>query len=138
MVRSLQSGYTLIELLVVIAILGLIAVLAVPGTTRVVDGLLLTSDVRAVGSELRRLKQAARDQNSPLGISIAAGAVSESDGTVFALPHGSRIGLDRGAIWFFADGTSTGGVATISREGGTATITIGWLTGDIAFGSNHA
>jgi len=134
-------GFTMVEMLVVLAILGLLAMLALPriGSGK---GAELRAAAHAMAADLRRLRDEAirRDVTTAL-VPLAAGYALGSSGPTRALPAGialtvesapTRLLPDRGdLIDFFPDGSSTGGVLTLSRNGSIVRVLVRGVDGRV-------
>lgn len=130
----MSSGYTLIELLVIIAILAIIATFAVPVALTLADGMRLQSDTRNLLTQLRQIEQGAVDRERTIVVRndpVLPRLVTD-DGYSLELPDGSTAHIQDGAdIVFFPDGSSNGGLVSVSRENRVLNIRVGWLLGDL-------
>lgn len=129
------AGFTLLETLVVLAIIGLIAGLSFPRLQAAIAAQQFRSSVAALTLALRETRaQAVRTGGRALfvlskdGHSFAVDARPQP-----ALPAATKIAsIDRGAIAFFADGTSTGGRLVISDSVRSQMLTVYPETGLVA------
>jgi general secretion pathway protein H len=129
-----NDGYTLLELLVVLGILALIAAGAVPVASRAIESAMLNSDARAVMVELRRIANDATASQTTISLSENPdGGLSLSTGEDWAVPSGSTVRLRGrgGHIDFYPDGTSSGGLLDVGRNGDSIGVAVAWLSGDV-------
>ena len=133
------AGYTLLELLVALAIMSLIAVVAIPAVAGSLERMTLSSDARALTTQLRRLREDALDRQ--IDITVAPSGAAEnvldvSGGDPIALASGTHaeIVTANGAPPRFAigwDGTMTGAIR-LSRGNAVARIVADRLTGRLS------
>ncbi|MFQ5534661.1 MAG: GspH/FimT family pseudopilin [Sphingomonadales bacterium] len=146
------SGFTLLELLVVLLILGLVAGLTAPFLTagnRSEKELKRTALELAAGLRLARAEAIKANRETLFMLDIGRRVYSLGSGKpnvelaagfdlTLVAARSERVG-QAGGIRFFADGSSTGGVITVSdQEEGQAQdkyrITVDWLTGRVRIG----
>ena len=134
-------GFTLFELLVVIVIIGLVSSLALPRFTQALPGVELKRAARDLAATLRIARGDAiqtngdvtvflgRDQNVtpknrraakwklPDGLTLKTNAMTSVDG--------------QAQLSFFPDGSSDGGLISLSRGERQFDVVVDWLTGGI-------
>lgn len=138
-----RGGFTLVELLVVLAIAGLILAVTPPLLGAALPGLELKAAARRTASALRLTREIAIAQGRPAQWSVddEGGEYRiEPGGRAGNLPAGISVELEvaatlrgehSGAIRFFPDGTSTGGLVGLRRGGRQFTVGVNWLTGRV-------
>lgn len=138
------NGFTLLELLAVLAITAGLLLLVTPNIYRSIPGVQLSSAVAQLASDLRQVRafaiQSARPTSLVLDVDHRSYTMSGRADSMLIEKHidltlltGSSLLKDtrRGAIYFYPDGSSTGGVVTLQRGERQQQIRINWLTGDI-------
>lgn len=142
--RLERAGFTLIELLVVLAVLGLLMTLVPPLIGAAVPGVELKAAARRSAAGMRLARQEAirtgRDAAWVLNVDTRSFEVTGSQRRV-RLPAGVALRLEAaeremdgegsGAIRFFPDSSSTGGVLTLARDGRGYQVGVDWLTGRV-------
>ena len=129
------AGYTLIEVLVVLLILGLIASFAMPPAARIVDGVMLETDARAVAAALRDFRTEAIEGGKIVSLRVRDdGSVGDGAGHQIALPSGGSLHLNVDAVRFYPDGTTTEASVTVSRGSQSLDVDMAWLTGAVSVG----
>ena len=136
------SGFTLIELLVVLVIVGLMAA-SLPSLGRLQGQLQARAATRQIVSDLRLLRdEAVRGQTVT---SLVWGSPTnhyrlEPSNVARTLPPGVSMGFvpeeprltgEVAGMEFFPDGSSSGGVLTVSSKGSRSGIRISWLSGEV-------
>jgi general secretion pathway protein H len=143
---SRPAGFTLIELLVVLAILAAGLALVLPAIGRAIPALVLRTEARAVADLLRAGRSAAIAGNREAVVRIDLDArravlAGGDDGAValdrrFALrlvtAEEELAGQGAGAIRFFPDGTSTGGLVRLGDGARVYEVRVDWLTGRVS------
>jgi prepilin-type N-terminal cleavage/methylation domain-containing protein len=110
-----DAGATLIEMLVVLGILGLITALAFPAWRSPLQRVQLYEARAALVSHLRTARAESIRQDAPVTFELTDGGRGYGWGqSRTALPPGVVIDAQPGAIAFFADGSSSGGVLKVS------------------------
>lgn len=136
-----SEGYTLLEMLVVLGLLGLILSVSLPMSFRSVQSRDLNEQARMVTTVLKiaRTEAIVRNKQTIVEADVTKNHISFKDG-------GDHIELDRkialkmltarqetirgrGAIRFFPNGSSTGGMVILQNAGHSVTIRVDWLTG---------
>jgi len=139
------KGFTLIELLVVLLIMSLLLVAAPIAFDRVLPGLQVRSDARDVANVLREARSRAINGNREVTVTVdvegrsyrldgdGGQPQSFSDGIAVTLKTAESevTGPDTGRIRFFPDGTSTGGLVRLDRQGRVYEIEVDWLYGRV-------
>ena len=142
--RTRESGLTLLEVLIALAIMGLVLVLTVP----LVSGPRAGFEVKAAGTAIARAAREARvlaiRLNRPVAVrlDVAARQLSIDQGEpitlgsadlqiTFTTARSLTLNEQTGAVIFFADGSSSGGIITLARNGIRRTYIISWITGQV-------
>lgn len=142
--RPRAIGFTLVELLVVLAILGLTMAVVPPLIGAALPGVELKGAARRSAAGLRLAREEAirtgRAAAWTLDIEARAFRITGNH-RPGRLPDGIRLRLEaaereldgegRGAIRFFPDGSSTGGVFVLERDGRGYQVGVDWLTGRV-------
>jgi len=113
-----ERGFTLIEMLVVLAVTALVGALAFPQVERAISRQQFQREVQAMQGAL----------NAARAKAIATAAPLRFEPQVV---DGMRLDLPSGGLWFFADGSSTGGEVSMSMDGRSLRIAISGPTGAI-------
>ncbi len=140
-------GFTLVELLVVLAIAALVLTAVPPLISAALPGVELKSAARRTAASLRLARETAvrSGSDAALVVDIEAHTLTLGGRQLLSIPAAVVLRLNaatremlddqRGAIRFFPDGSSTGGVITLARATaqGEAGYQIGvnWLTGRV-------
>lgn len=138
--RRSEAGYTLVELLVVLVLAGLAVTAMAQGYVRQSPGLQLRQETMAVAATLREARSLAIRDNAERQVLVDREARSlrivpqgrerflTGDLEIAGIAAGQENG-EVGAIYFFPDGSSTGGRVALSRGGQTHAVAVNWLTG---------
>jgi general secretion pathway protein H len=145
--RAPGLGFTLVELLVVLALAALLMTAVPPLFSAAFPGIELKAAARRTMASLRLARETAirTGTDTALVVDVEARRLELSGFRTVLLPHRLRIGLNvatreqidekRGAIRFFPDGSSTGGVITLARgdsQGDSGfQVGVNWLTGRV-------
>lgn len=141
--RFAQRGFTLIEVLMVLMLIAIIVTTVSVSIARSLGG----AEVRAAGRDLvaalrytrgqaivKRVEQAFEfDVESMTYQAPGRAAVSLPEGFEMRLVTAAQeqLGDGKGAIRFFPDGSSGGGVIRLLRERREWQVEVAWLTGEI-------
>lgn len=141
---GVSRGFTLLELLVVLFLMGLAYALAAPSIGAGAASLELKSATRQLAAGLRKARSVAitRQHEAVLTVDVGRHAFAVTgDEKIYPLPKRVEINLitaqteqiqdQVGNLRFFPDGTSTGGLITLSVGESRQAINIDWLTGKI-------
>lgn len=116
------DGFTLIEALVVLGVVGLVAGLAYPQIDRAMATLQARqARVEVAGGLLQARAQAMR-VNRPVALAVTADGTGFSVGTAPAhtLPGAARLDALPDRIWFYPDGSASGGaIGVVTATGRT-------------------
>ncbi|WP_159729793.1 prepilin-type N-terminal cleavage/methylation domain-containing protein [Methylosinus sp. Ce-a6] len=136
-----RRGFSLLEMLAVMAIVALLAGMAGQFTRRPSPRLRVESAMRSLCVALRTTRMRAISMASEQALTIdlhrkaffspaiATTALPGDARIEFSVSERERSGPSRGAISFFPDGGSSGGVVSIGLSGARAEIAVNWLTG---------
>ncbi|MEY6432706.1 GspH/FimT family pseudopilin [Thioalkalicoccus limnaeus] len=137
-------GFTLIELLVVLALMGLILSIVPPLVSAAFPGVELKSAARTTVASLRQAREEAirTGRDAALAVDLVERSLKIDGGyRPVRLPSRMRIRLETaetemqdertGAIRFFPDGSSTGGVILLERGNQGYQVGVNWLTGQV-------
>ena len=138
-----KGGFTLIELVVVIALLALVAAIAVPSASRLIDLSSPSDDVERLAAALRQARMAAIVEGRPRHVFIDPAHRQWRHGkdvTTFdsiasittAVPPVGRRANGMSSIVFLPDGSATGGRIALGDGHRRRIVTIDWLTGNVA------
>jgi general secretion pathway protein H len=142
------TGYTLVELLVVLVLAGMAVTAVAHVAVRQSPGLQLWHDTAAVAAALREARSLAIRDNAERRIFVDPEAhslridrsgrerVLQADLDVSFIAAAGRESRDAGVIYFFPDGSSTGGRVTLSRDGQVNEVAVNWLTGIVEIHEN--
>jgi general secretion pathway protein H len=143
-----QRGFTLLELLVVLTIMALVTAVGMPLLRGGHDGVTVRREVTVLANELRRARQSALTNATGSGIEfdLARRTLRPAAGALRRLPDGLAVSVDTtrsqtvdrqaGRIWFYPDGSSTGGRVTLADGRHVYRIDIDWITGRVTTSSN--
>lgn len=128
--QSNQDGYTLIELLVVIGILALVASVATPIASHVVQAANARSDAYLLMSGLMRLQNEAVTSGKAITLAPSATFAADLTARGIGLSDSAVIELKQ-PISYYTDGTSSGGRLVLHQGEHQITIDVAWLTGTL-------
>jgi general secretion pathway protein H len=136
--RNMPVGYTLLELLVVIAIIGLISAFAAPPLARSVASASLHADARRLASDLRHLQRLAEQRQQTIALASNGSSLAiEPDAGVVLPDAGIALQGDAQTLFYYADGTSSGGTLRLSENGQGLDVHVAWLTGAVSLGDGN-
>ena len=130
------AGFTLIELLVSLAIVALLIVVALPHLPAGLTASEFTGAARELTAALRQARSLSLSRNRDIAFTVDraagryrfAGRGSDlADGVGIALP-----GSEDDVVWFFPDGTASGGRIVLSRDGARIVIAVDEMTGRVS------
>ncbi|WP_295442126.1 GspH/FimT family pseudopilin [uncultured Thiodictyon sp.] len=138
-------GFTIVELLVVLAIAAVLMAAVPPMISAFFPGVELKAAVRRTAASLRLAREIAirTGADAALVVNVQERSLELPGSHTVVLPHRLRMKLnaasveqidaERGAIRFFADGSSTGGVVMLGRADarGGYQVGVNWLTGRV-------
>ena len=143
-IRRENEAFTLVEILVVLAILALTAAIVAPRFTRSGQDASMVVAVEAKQMlQLARLKAISTGKETHVVIDLDQRRLTTVDTTkIVTIPDGvqasATVGRDNettttsGAIHFYPDGSSSGGLLRFAIKGKTPSIVkVNWLTGSI-------
>lgn len=141
--RSDDQGFALFELVLALVILGLVVGIVFPRAVRAPGPVELRAAADRVAAILRTDRNAALRERSEVLTRVdleervvvsgsGGGSVQVPDGMRMQLLQSSReVQADGGGIRFRADGSSSGGVIYVSRDGVGYEIAVNWLTAGV-------
>lgn len=140
-IKTNDTGYTLLELLVVVAIVGILATGAPTVYARVVPQFEVRQYANSLATQIRSLRDKARREGETTYLSYS----DESEvitGNADSIPTPGNVkvkfkpvgpwqsdGLER--VAFYASGSTTGGLFTISRDAISIDLLIDWVSGSV-------
>jgi general secretion pathway protein H len=142
--HELQRGFTLLELIVVLTVVGLVMAFGFPSFFGSGSALDTRREITLLANELRQARRAAMTSAAGAGVEfdMAHRLVRNGGGAPRGLPPGLSISVttarsqlrgDHAAgVWFFPDGSSSGGRVSIADGRHTYWIDIDWVTGRVA------
>ena len=140
---SSQDGFTLIELVVVIALLALVAAIAVPSASRLIDLSSPSDDAERLAAALRQARMAAIVEGRPRNVFIDparrqwrhgkdVGTFDSVASITTTVPPVGRRENGMSSIVFLPNGSATGGRIALGEGHLRQNVTIDWLTGNVA------
>ncbi|RLA44127.1 MAG: type II secretion system protein GspH [Gammaproteobacteria bacterium] len=142
---SAALGFTLLEILVVLAISTTLLMLVVPNLSRSIAGAELPKVTKQLAVVLRRGRSQAINQSRPVSFVLDVNDRSYRLGAASKLHHlpgdidltmltGMELaqGVGKGAIYFYPDGSSTGGRITLRHGDRSQQVDVNWLTGEVS------
>ncbi len=146
-------GFTLLEMLIVLMIMSLLMTLVPPLFSNALPSLTLKAVTNDLLQDLNYVRDIAilKGKKTQVVINQNTGAYSSEDkyqGKEQILPNSikisaSHIGLrvvddENPVIAFFADGSSSGGIITLSNNDRVYSLIVDWITGSISLKEGHA
>lgn len=122
------NGYTLIELLVVIGILALLAAIATPMASTMIQTATLRSDTSQLLAGLRQLQNRAIRTQQTISVEASSAGLQISDGIPIGLSKSTTAEIAMPLI-YYPDGTSSGGSILLHNGDKETDVSITWLTG---------
>lgn len=129
--QSSQDGYTLIELLVVIGILALVASVATPIASHVIQAANTRSDAYLLMSGLMHLQNEAVTGGKAITLAPSATIAADLAARGFGLSDSAVVELKQ-PLSYYADGTSSGGKLAVRHGEQETIIGAAWLTGSLS------
>jgi general secretion pathway protein H len=141
---GVDGGYTLLELLVVMAIIAVVSGVTAANFSGSSEGAKLRAESRKLISHMRYTRVRALSESQVFSV------VVDSDGRAYqvtpgdemiALPDPLVMSLSSlnegpefyaGKIAFYPDGSSSGGMITLTAPFGDSVIHVNWMTGEVA------
>ncbi|MEW5008092.1 MAG: GspH/FimT family pseudopilin [Cycloclasticus sp.] len=141
------NGFTLLEVLLVLAISSLLLVFVAPALYNSISGRTLPKATQALATALRHSHSQAINASVSasllLNVKQRSYQLSDSD-KIYQLPEeldltlltgsGFVQGASTGAIFFYPDGSSSGGRISLEHGDRQQQIHINWLTGEVVIG----
>jgi len=140
------EGYTLLEMLVVLGLLGLILSITVPWSFQGMQSRKLNEQGRMIITMLKtaRTEAIVKNKESVVEADLTRNLISIREGgeqhaldkklTLKMLTARQEAVGEKGAIRFFANGSSTGGMVILQGGGRSVEVHVDWLTGKISRG----
>lgn len=139
------KGFTLLEMLIVLAISTLMLGFIAPNLYKVIAGTDLSSTTKELAVALRQARLKAVTTSRPVSLvldvdkhtyrlSTQTAVLSLANTLELSLLTGKSFleGQQKGAIFFYPDGSSSGGRITLKLEHRSQQIDISWLTGGVS------
>jgi len=138
------NGFTLLEILLVLTISSVLLVFIAPDMYRTISGMTLPKATQELATALRRSSSQAVNASTPasllLNVKERSYQLSGSE-KVYQLPKDLDVtiltgaglvrGASSGAIFFYPDGSSSGGRISLQQGEREQQIHINWLTGEV-------
>ncbi|MED5526793.1 MAG: prepilin-type N-terminal cleavage/methylation domain-containing protein [Pseudomonadota bacterium] len=124
-----RHGFTLLELLVVLVVMMLVLSAAAPRFGALLPGMALKSQARQVAALLRESRSQAIATGQVLTIANRQQQLWVN-GKKVALQR-LTLGLDQ-PLYFYPDGTSSGGQLTLGNDAGSLRLELDWLTAEVS------
>ena len=142
------NGFTLLEILLVLTISSVLLVFVAPDMYRTISGMTLPKATQELATALRRSSSQAVNASTPasllLNVKERSYQLSGSE-KVYQLPKDLDVtiltgaglvrGASSGAIFFYPDGSSSGGRISLQQGEREQQIHINWLTGEVEIDS---
>ncbi|MEW4983048.1 MAG: GspH/FimT family pseudopilin [Cycloclasticus sp.] len=139
-----RNGFTLLEILLVLTISSVLLVFVAPDMYRTISGMTLPKATQELATALRRSSSQAVNASTPasllLNVKERSYQLSGSE-KVYQLPKDLDVtiltgaglvrGASSGAIFFYPDGSSSGGRISLQQGEREQQIHINWLTGEV-------
>jgi len=138
-----QSGFTLLEMIVVLSIMGLLMAIAAPSFSGFARRMELRRSVTLLETDFKAARSHAMTTTTGAGVlfDLQRRQVRGVEGPAQTLPRGMALtvqtarsqvaGAHAGAVWFYPDGSSTGGRVTVADGRQRYWIDIDWITGRV-------
>jgi general secretion pathway protein H len=147
-----SEGFTLLEMLIVLVIMSLLMTLVPPLLSNALPSLTLKTVANDLLQDLNYVRDIAilKGKKTQVVINTNAGSYSSEEKyqkKEQVLPNNikistSHIGLrvvndDSPVIAFFADGSSSGGIITLSNNERSLSLIVDWITGSVSLREGH-
>lgn len=142
--RTIERGFTLLELLVVLFLISLAVGIAATRFSAGTESAELKTEARKLVALMRQTRARAVAESLSLGIAAtpdAPGYRLLPENRDIALPgelhlniapHSRDIAFPESGIFFYPDGSSNGGILTLTGNSGSWRLEVDWLTGEVA------
>jgi len=144
-----KNGFTLLEILLVLAISSVLLVFVAPDLYRTISGMSLPKATQELATALRHSQSQAINASQPVSLVLDVEKRSyqlSGSETFYQLPSdldltlltgaGLVKGASSGAIYFYSDGSSSGGRISLQQGERQQQIHINWLTGEVEIDSD--
>ena len=143
MVPRRYAGFTLLEILIVLVLSSVLLGFVAPNLYKAIAGTELSTTTKELSSALKKSRRQAINRSQEVSFTInvekryyqlnGEGAVQPlaKDIDITVLTGTDLIKGSKGAIVFYPDGSSSGGLITIQQGQRQQQVDINWLTGEV-------